>query len=207
MLKVLILTDSRGHSLGKQLFDIDLDCMNIDLHIMPYSGARIDKVVEKGLKDCRRYVYDRVYLMAGVNELSFKKGCVIFPRYSKVDIIVREVMIKYHEARVKLDTIAPEVVICELVGLSYWMYNSYCDNHAYPKEQAIINAAVIRINEYVHEMNDERGLLGPCIANITHKIRGETEMEHRYRATLHDGLHFNRAMATKVLDRFIINML
>ena len=139
------------------------------------------------------------YLLSG--------GGVIFPRYTDVDTIVRELMIKHHKARVTLQPLAPEIVICELVGLSYWMYNKYSDNYAFPKEQAVINTAVMRVNEYVHEMNDERGLVGPCVADITHKRRGEIGLEHRYLTTLHDGLHYSRPMATKVLDRLIINML
>ena len=116
-------------------------------------------------------------------------------------------MIEFHKARVLLDYLAPEVIICELIGLSYWMYNDYSDQLSFIGGQNIINAGVMKVNEYVHEMNDERGLVGPCLADITHKPRGVRGLEHRSTATLHDGIHFNTDMAIKILDRFIINML
>ena len=64
--KVLVLTDSRGYALGSQLQDMDLISCGIDIHIMPYSGAKIEDIACKGVKDCHTYVYDRVYFMGSL---------------------------------------------------------------------------------------------------------------------------------------------
>ena len=207
MPRILILTDSRGYALGRQLSDMDLYSVNIDLHIMPYSGARIKEVATKGLADCGQYSYDRVYFMAGVNNLSTKRRGIVFPKCMDRYKIFRDIMVDLHEARTELDKLAPEVVMCEIIGLSYWMYNNYDDDLSFPEGQNEIEAAIMRINEYIHDMNDERGVKGPCIADITHKTRGESRLEHRYMATLHDGLHFNECTAIKILDRLIASML
>ena len=207
MFKVLILTDSRGHSLGRQLLHIDLDLCNIDLHIMPYSGAKIAGVAEQGVKDCAHYSYDRVYLMAGVNNLTLRHCGHVKPKYMDWCALVRDTVEELYKARITLAPLAGEIIICEIVGLSFWNYNYGDVCFAFHVEQDVLNAAIMRINEYVKFMNLERGSKTPMIADIVHKVRGPDKIEHRYSATLHDGLHFSNYTAEKVLDRLILNIL
>ena len=204
---VLILTDSRGHSLGRQLPDIDLTNFNINVHVRPYSGGKVADIARKGLRDYGYHVYDRIYLLGGVNNLTSLVGNFVEPRFYNCDAMVRELMIELYTARTQLDPIAREVVVCDLIGLSLRNYNYGLDSHAFPIQQLILNCAVLKINEYVQEMNEERGLHSPQLADVVHKKRGCDKIEHRYSSTLHDGLHFNTNTAIKILDKLILNIL
>ena len=204
---VLILADSRGYSLLNQLHSIDLTCYNINLHVRPYSGGEIADIVRKGLKDYGNYVYDRIYFMGGVNNLSTLKGFFVEPTYDNYDTLIRDLMIGFYTARSQLDKMAREVVMCDLIGLSFRNYNYGLDTHAYLWQQQVLNNAVMKVNAYIQEMNEERGLHSPQLADTVHKKRGYNRVEHKYTSTCHDGLHFNTITAHKILDKLILNML
>ena len=206
-LRILILTDSRGYALRAQLRYMDLIGCGVVIHIMPYSGARIEDIVRKGLRDCHMYRYDRVYFMGGVNNLSKKVNGMAIPEYNSWDILVRDIMIKLYQARVALKRLANEVVICDLIGMNFCNYNYGLESYAFPYQQSTLDRAVLRINEYVTEMNTDMGLKGPQLGDIVHKKRGESRMENRYWSTCHDGLHFNRNTAVKVMDRLMLAIL
>ena len=204
---VLILTDSRGHSLGSQLQSIDLSYWDINLHIMPYSGGKLADIANKGLRDCGHFVYDRIYLMGGVNNLSVLRGDFVVPKYNSWDVLIRDIMIEFHSARRLLDAMAREVIVCDLIGLSFRNYNYGLDTHAFPLHQQLLNGAVMRIHEYIQEMNEDRGLHSPQLADVVHKKRGNDRIEHKYTSTCHDGLHFYSYTATKIMDKLILSML
>ena len=204
---LLILTDSRGHSMGTQLQSIDLASYDIILYIMPYSGGRLADITRKGLRDYGHLVFDRIYLMGGVNNLSTLIGHFVIPKYHNKDILVRDLMIEFYNARKRLDQISAEVVVCDLIGLSFRNYNYGLDSHEFPQHQQILNSAVLRINEYIQEINEARGLHSPQLADVVHKKRGTDRIEHRYTSTCPDGLHFYAHIATKIFDKLIFNML
>ena len=66
---------------------------------------------------------------------------------------------EYHLARSALMNYSPCVIVCDLLGMNLGMYNA--NGASYDQEQAILNAAVLRINEYIGMMNEEMGLFGP----------------------------------------------
>ena len=156
-LRILILTDSRVYALGAQLQDMDLTSCGLDIHIMPYSGASIEDIARKGLRDCHMNRYDRVYLMGGVNNLSKKINGMAIPKYNRWDALVGDIMMKLYQARVVLEGLATEVVICDLIGMNFYNYIYGIEAYAFPKQQIVLDRAVLRINEYIQEMNNDRG--------------------------------------------------
>ena len=167
----------------------------------------ISGIAKNGVRDCSQYHYDKVYLMAGINNLTKRSQGYAVPKYTNGDILVHETVDELYKARTKVEALAREVIVCEMVGLCFKSYNDGMESHAYPEEQAILNSAIVRVNGHVRKMNDDRGLYSPQIADIVHKKRGTNRYQHRYGIALHDGLHFNDNTAKEILDRLIVHML
>ena len=130
----------------------------------------------------------------------------ILPKYNNWVNIVGETVEELYLARKQIDCLAKEVIVGDLIGMSFQNYNYGLEKYAYPYHQCLLNNAVMRINEYIQEMNEDRGLKGPQIRDIVHKKRGTCKIEHRYLSTCHDGLHFNTTTAMKVMDKLLLNM-
>ena len=161
---------------------------------------------QMGLRDCQMYMYDRVYFIGGVNNLSTRVNGMSTPKYDNKDQLVRDIMQELYRARVKIDPLANEVVICDMIGMNFQNYNYGWISHAYIAQQRILDSAIIRINEYIQEMNTDRGLNSPQIGDVVRKKRGSNRMEHKYLSTCHDGLYFNEVTAVKIMDKLMINM-
>ena len=204
---MLILTDSRGHAVGTQLQTMNLGNCGVDIHIMPYSGGKIWDIAWKGFRDCHTYPYDRVYFMGGVNNLSLQRNGMSVPKYNNWGTLIRDIMQELYRARATIDGLAGEVIMCDLIGMNFQNYNYGLHSHAYLRQQHILDRAIVRINEYIQEMNEERGLKGPQLGDIVHQKRGLGRMEHKYFTTCHDGLHFNENTAVKIMDKIMANIL
>ena len=145
--------------------------------------------------------------MGGVNNLSIRGNGISFPRYNSWDHLVSDIMCELYRARTTLDRLAEEVVICDIIGMNFRNYNYGLYAYAYPWQQNVLDRGIVRINEYIQEMNEDRGLNSPQLGDIVHKKRGVNRMEHRYLSTCHDGIHFNEHTAIKVMDKIMSNIL
>ena len=206
MQQVLIITDSRGFALRQQVDSLLLNTYNVNITVVPKSGATILEAVKHAFHQAGDQVFDIIYLMAGANDLSVKHGFRdISPEYNNRYNLVGELMQKYYKARILLDMIGTRIVVCDLIGVNFEQYNiRYAPFY---EHQIELNAGVILLNEYIRHMNNERMLYGPYIAEYTHKQRETGNLTHRYWLTTIDGIHLRRQYSVKIMDRIVINIL
>ena len=204
-MSILILADSRGFALEHATQSFNIPASGLSVDIWSYSGKTIEETVTCGLRDIGTNTYNIIYLCTGVNNLTVKHGSHnISPKYHSWSKMVREIVIEMYNARRKLLPYAGRVIVCEMIGLHIYAYNFYQGNQ-YIAEQWIINRGILRINEYITEMNDYHSVVSPALSERVHKNRGPNWTAHRYISTLWDGLHFNRITAQKLVDRLLIN--
>ena len=207
-MNILIIADSRGFALQSQLQLIDWSLLGITLHVLAYSGATIRSGVTKALSDMGNMIFDIIYIFLGTNNLSHKIGLHdIIPIFSNRYQMIRILLMEFATARNRLSPRANRVIICELTGINFWLYNS-ASQRAFIVDQIELDAGIILLNDYIRDFNFQWGVYSPYIASITHKQRAEpNNLTHRYNATTHDGIHFKLEMNKKILDRFILNII
>ena len=111
--------------------------------------------------------------MAGVNNLSIGRNATATPKYDNWDHLVRDIVQELYQARIKIDTLAREVVICDMIGMHFQNCNYGLHHHAYPYHQWVLDRATVCINKHIHEMNEDRGLNSPQETYCTQEDRGE----------------------------------
>ena len=206
MSRILYISDSRGFALRQQVNDLNLAAFHIDLLILPKAGASIQQAVDHAFQQIGNQSFDIIYLAAGVNDLSTKIGYRdITPNFCNRYHMVSDLLQKYYKARVLLDMLGDRVVICELIGLNYQLYNIRDRPFLYQQQE--VDAGIILLNEYIRYMNSERSLYSPNITEYTHKQRETNNLCHRYTLTMRDGIHMRRTYSVRILDRIVINIL
>ena len=206
MQRVLIITDSRGFALRQQIDNLYLAPYNVDITVVPKSGATILQAVEHAFNQVGDQTFDIIYLMAGANDLSTKHGFRdISPKFYNRYAMVNSLLQRYYRARIILDMIGTWVIVCDLIGINYDQYNiRYAPYHTQQEE---LNAGIMLLNEYIKLMNYEKMLYGPYIAVYTHKQREAGNLSHRYWITTRDGIHLRTQYSVKVMDRIVKNLL
>ena len=205
MLEVLLLTDSRGFAIKEQLNSLMNDDTFINIQLAALSGGTVSEVTQYGLASVQDSKFHQVYLMAGINDLTCKLGVrEVTPVFNNWSLLVRHMMIQYYEARDLLSNLASDVVVCEFTGIHFGLYNA--SGKAYSPQQDILNNGVIRVNEYIAEMNREAKVFSPYIAGLTHKMKETDKLYHRYALTTHDGLHYNNMTAYKHAENLLQNV-
>ena len=207
-MNVLIIADSRGFALRNQLHMINWSLLGITLYILAYPGATIRSGITRAIGDMGNLVFDIIYIFLGANNLSLKLGWHnVIPVYSNRYQMVRILFMELAEARARLVPYTQRIIVCELTGINFWLYNS-ASLRAFIVDQIELDAGVVLLNDYIRDLNNSWGLYSPYIASITHKQRAEFgNLTHRYNATMYDGVHFNLATSRRILDRFILNFI
>ena len=152
-LRILLLPDSRGFKVKESIQGI-MRGRNIPLiiEVRAYSGATIEEVTTAGLFEANYRSYDQIYLLAGVNNMTTRLGYRnVKPNFTSWSGMIRNFMIEFHVARTRLYRLTDCVIVCDLIAMHLGTYNK--NGNDYPVQQAIINNATLRINEYVKEMN------------------------------------------------------
>ena len=144
----------------------------------------------------------------GTNNLSLKIGWHdIIPIYSNRYQMVKILFMEFAAARRRLSSRAHRVIVCELTGINFWLYNT-ASERAFIIDQIELDAGIILLNDYLRDLNTQWGVYSPYIASITHKQRAElNNLSHSYYATTHDGVHFKLEASKTILDRFILNII
>ena len=205
MIEILILADSRGYALEKQLRKLHKSNTLVRIHVRAVPGGTITDVVDTGLSALKSKHFHQIYLFAGVNDMTCKLGHrEVTPVFNNWSTLVKYMMIQFYEARTSLYAISKTVIICELVGIHLGLYNS--SGSCYKPQQDIINRGVMRINEYIADMNRQAEVYSPYFAGLTHKMKGTDILYHRYALTTYDGLHFNQVTAYRMAEYFIQNI-
>ena len=205
MKKILIISDSRGRQMNRQLRTINWHLLGFVMYILFFPGATIQKGITKALKAMSDTWFDIIYIHLGVNNLStLISPRNILPIYTNRYALVKYLTRELFQARYRLRSHTNKIIICELIGLNYEIYNLNSERPFYV-EQTEINSGMILLNQYIRESNNNEGLFSPHLENFTHKQRKERDnLVHRYSATTRDGIHFTDDVSNAMLDRFII---
>ena len=146
-MRVLIISDSRGWPIFSQLSTINWFILGITLDILIYPGTTISQGVRFALHDIHNKTYDLIYIYFGVCNLSKKLSYHnIIPIYSNSYLLCRNLIADYHRARHRLRPYCNKVIICELTGLNFELYNTM-SGRIFPVEQYVLNAGVILVNQ------------------------------------------------------------
>ena len=204
-MSILILTDSRGRALQRAMEKFDIAASGFTVQVWAYSGRRIAETVSACLNEIDGQTFNIIYLSTGVNNLTNYHGSHnVTPAYVTWSTLVRELMIEYYDARKRLLPFARKVIVCELVGINIHFYN-FSQGNKFEVEQDLLNRGVLRVKEYIEEMNDYHNMVSPAIEERVHKRLSTTVISHRYQETLIYGLHYTDALAYKILDRILVN--
>ena len=162
MIDILYLADSHGYAIEQQLQQIIGDDNFITIHTIITNGGTILEVTRAGLQYAKGTTFQQVYLHTGVNNLTIKVGNhEVTPAFNNWSKMVHHMMIEYYTSR---SALAP---YGELVGLQLGLYNHSRSN--YPHHQNLIIRGVMRINEYIAEMNRQAQVFSPYFCGLTHK--------------------------------------
>ena len=174
---------------------------DIEATVLPYRGANIQNTLYNAIKDLKHKTCDVIYFTAGVIELSVKTGHrQVLPRMNLPHQITELIVPQLENAALKLQTVSKKAVICELIGMSYSMYNN--TEFTYIQEQQALNDAIIYINNQVTTLNEKNNVRSPLIQSYVHKWR-HGRLGHRYESKLADGLHYNCHYRGQIAARFV----
>ena len=157
------------------MFDIELECLY-------FPGANVHETVSRGLRNGKYHYYDVIYLMTGINELSIRgKNRLVCPRFINDKDIMAHMQDMYISAHNRLLKYSYKVIICELVGLSFAIYNK--GHLSFPEEQAMLNSAIMHLNKFITSHSQQSGIVSPWIADHVHKYRWG-RLTHRYKGLM-----------------------
>ena len=205
MRQVLIISDSRGRALNRQLCTINWHYLGFIVYILFFPGATIQSGITRALNLMGNMSFDIIYIYLGVNNLStLISPRNIIPIYTNKYIMATYILRELIHARSRLIGHSDKIIICELIGLNYELYNRV-SGRTFLQEQQVLTNGIIIINEKIRQYNNHAGLFSPHVAHFTHKQRKElNNLAHRYRATTRDGIHLKCNVDYAILDRFII---
>ena len=130
--------------------------------------------------------------MVGVNNLTHKhSNGHVSPRFTEVGNLVDVMTDHLTFAKKELYKASPNIVICQITGLSLLHYNRYVDplynGYPYPFHQFVINEGIIYVNQVITLMNTDSGLVSPWIQDTVHCLTHGKRINKYQR--FYDGLH------------------
>ena len=189
MKKILIVTDSRGKQIKR--------------FITPPDGYEIDYIVKDGAtfneaknitwRSLNNSSYNCVYLMVGICSITAKdNGMVHLPFDTKEEIVeatTREIRTTLKELD---DHFTTPIVMCTFPGVDLIKVNNKKATGHHPQQEAL-NDAMLEINEYITEVNLNRGFSTPMLSAAIHRCHGTrangTKKYRHHYCRLSDGIH------------------
>ena len=207
-IKILVLTDSRGTGLEKDIRDEiraghpDLR-QKIQVTVQVVRGATIENIIEKADKRFNNaIVYDITYTFVGVNNLTTKlNNGMVIPKFDNVPELVESLTNGYTKLKSDLEKRSKKVVISQIVGIHLDMYNSYMNEGFWYYHQNTINEAMPLLAHTLNFINRANHMTGPWITNTIHDYVNH-KLYNRY-AKLHDGLHPTVSLRKKWSKLFV----
>lgn len=191
---ILIIGDSRVRHLDSYLTrekDEGRSHSRLTFEVISKPGGGIHQCVRDGVLNRKLDRYHQVYLMAGVCDLSYKRGRKLYPyTYShQTPDMVTHLQAKYETAYDQLLDITDCPVICDLIGMDLIMYNKsqYDDDYL----QDVIDESVQMTNNWLHTFMKSKlqHTCSPYYAHYVYKRRNNRTSCRYHKATI-DGLHF-----------------
>lgn len=203
MFKTMVIADSRGAGLQKQLNRMLGEGR---AEVFSYPGAGIVAAVESAMTDWEhaKYQNELVVLMAGICDVTFKNrrtGALSINRLSEGQIVGKvfgEVLKAYERL---IESGYRSISIATITGIDLEDYNNpnrrhmsadeymeYCDkSKLHNKDQEVVNNAVLEVNRQITGLNRNNNMPTTWTASVVHSyFRGAY---HHYYRKLKDGCH------------------
>ena len=186
---ILIVTDSRGKLLRPLLpapmgFNIDWEVQN---------GATLTQAKNLVMHKLANAKYTCVYIIAGICSVTSKdEGIIHLPFESKEEIVDATTRNVKHILKELDDSHVTPIVLCTFPAAELIRVNNKNAIGHHP-QQDILNEAIIEINEYIVNLNLDRGFSTPMLSAAVHRCHkrrpdGSQKYRHHY-CRLVDGLH------------------
>lgn len=187
---VLIVGDSRVRQLYGEL---SATTLNIEFHIRPLSGARMDQIALKAVTELAYWDgYHLVILAGGINNLSklfWHSGRYAGPRYKSTNQLVEYTLREMRAGvqKVRAFTSVP-VALASMAGMDLVKYSPWHYDKLYHL-QPLIDLATVRINLQIRGINRSNSLLTPDLSSATNRCCGRGGRYRSHYTYLIDGLH------------------
>lgn len=170
MTRIWVLADSRGRNLAGLL---NVNDANLLFTVNCYPGASIQALAGRLRSGMDKY--DMVVILGGI--CSVTKIChmpyrAAVVRYETPDAIMEGFMSECKElTEMTIPGLSLPVLLTPIVGMDLIRYAGHYCEELYVM-QRVIDSTVPRINTFIKEANDMRGLITPNMSSCTHWCRG-----------------------------------
>lgn len=177
----IVVADSRGRHLDMY---VDHD----DIKVSFQSGARLVNLAWKAVEIIDAHKPDIILLMGGINDVTIRNKYTGRVRLisTSATIIVSHLMQQINQAKSIILASHPEVrvVIGGIMGIHISTYNR---RHLTSPLQPVIDHAMISVNAYIKQLNEDAGLPHPRLTSKLYTWKRGIRKNHYHR--LYDGLH------------------
>ena len=151
--------------------------------------------------------FELIYIMLGVNNLSQKKGNgTIVQMFDDVPSLVEFMLAKFEIFKCQLKEMSSRIVLCQMIGLNYTMYNK--NNDVDDAFQQVINESMPLLAHTLNLVNSDENLIGPWITKIVHYWLNHKQ--YNAYGKLCDGIHYSeqtkRIIAKKIVESIKKNL-
>lgn len=191
---VLVIGDSRVRKLDQFIRREATEHRStpgLNFEVIAKPGGKINQCITEALQYRLVNRYHQVYLMAGVCDLSSKRGKKLYP-YDHCDEtpnLVSYYQTNFQTAYNRLAPITDCPIICDVIGMDFKMYNKsqYEDDVL----QDVVDEAIPQVNNWLHAFMKSKPLhaCSPYYAHYVYKRRNNRTSCRYSKATI-DGLHY-----------------
>ena len=187
--RILIISDSRGTDLYDNIRKTDTTkkLANIDITVAVLHGANLDNGLDRLSQQVNTNdVYDIVYVMLGVNNLSrLNSDGKVDPTYNDIATLVEMMSVKFEIFKCQIKEMSQHIVICQLIGINFFQYNKTGSN--FESEQEVVDESMPILAHTINLINMEDHLISPWLTKIVHYWTNHKLYSY---GKLRDGLHY-----------------
>ena len=187
--KILIVSDSRGKTL-QSIVTPPPDC-TIDFHVK--NGATLCDAKNITLQKLANSKYTCAYIMAGICSVTVKDGDFLFLPFDTKESLVNSTVYAIKTTLKEIDnSVTTPVILCTFPGVDLIRMNNKKARGHHP-HQDMLNQGMLEINDYIVELNINRGFSTPMLSSAVHRCHKKcSDGKRKYRhhlCRLEDGVH------------------
>ena len=195
MENIILLTDSRGKTL-EECFTTEVLSY---LDIRAYNGLTLRELNQNLPKYRFLQQASMAYIMVGVNDFTILDRATHTVRLATPFLSGLLVLLKNEistfDMTMKKSFPGTPYILCPLYGLDVNVYNKMEGSYRY---QDVLDAAVVKINDYIGKLNARNNQINPFISNVIHRYRPKIGAYITMYEKLWDGLHPSKATQEKI---------
>ena len=167
-MKILIMADLRGTLLQEKIQhehqkENPHRAAEIEVTVQVMEGAMLDNIIKKMNSKYRKILEcDLLYIHAGVNNLTSKKGAIVQPVFDEIPELVDIITDKITSVKLKLHKSCKNIVMVQIVGIDIGRYNREMDGFWY-YQQIVINEAMPILAHTINVINKADNLVGVIV--------------------------------------------